>query len=466
MNRYLVLLIVLIIGFASVLLLYPSENNPSVPERKEQEKEYPWKSYPYEDEGFVFPRDEGRHYASKEWWYINGHLTTDEGEKMGYMVSFFNNGLFIVSFIRVDTSDYYHDSQIFNEFYMSEGRLDLAFGKNTMYQIKDRAFEYQLSVERGDIRLELHLSADKPPMTVGETDIEHGSSYYYSQTDLNTSGFIVYKGENHATTGRSWLDRQWGDWDKPGGWEWFSIRLDTGTDIMAYKIYDRETGYPNKYLLWMMDPEGGERSVVSDSDRYNFRLDYSDYWKSEVSEMVYSNGWYMHIPEEDIHIKISPYMADQEINTLDQHPLPDEYIQRAHFWEGKCTVSGTMAGTDVGGDAYVESVYDYGSVQGDLTVSGAGLTHVIGDQYVLNIEIESHLSMTSEQIHVKFFEDDPDHGGRLLETYTQYVVANKTYIVENIDIQNTDPDFYVIADPDNVIAETDEGNNEFVIKVI
>ena len=43
---------------------------------------------------FAFPRDHGSHDEYKtEWWYYAGHLTTDQGKRYGFELTFFRVGV-------------------------------------------------------------------------------------------------------------------------------------------------------------------------------------------------------------------------------------------------------------------------------------------------------------------------------------------------------------------------------------
>src|SRR5262245_46623083 len=41
-----------------------------------------------------FPRDHGSHDEARvEWWYVTGHLRTENGRRFGYQLTFFRTGL-------------------------------------------------------------------------------------------------------------------------------------------------------------------------------------------------------------------------------------------------------------------------------------------------------------------------------------------------------------------------------------
>ena len=74
-------------------------------------------------------------------------------------------------------------------------------------------------------------------------------SYYYSLTDLVTSGTVRVDGKWIPVKGRSWMDHQWADvaYTKDR-WTWFSIQLNDGTDIMCVEYSDGREGLRGGYF--------------------------------------------------------------------------------------------------------------------------------------------------------------------------------------------------------------------------
>ena len=76
-----------------------------------------------------------------------------------------------------------------------------------------------------------------------------GGSYYYSRTRMPASGSVVLDGERLAVTGEAWFDHQWGDFITVGGggWDWFAVNLDDGTDVTLSLVRDADGSYPLVY---------------------------------------------------------------------------------------------------------------------------------------------------------------------------------------------------------------------------
>ena len=61
-----------------------------------------------------------------------------------------------------------------------------------------------------------------------------GGSYYYSRTAMDADGHgHPRRPRRCAVTGDAWFDHQWGDFISVGGggWDWFAVNLDDGTDL-------------------------------------------------------------------------------------------------------------------------------------------------------------------------------------------------------------------------------------------
>ena len=96
-------------------------------------------------------------------------------------------------------------------------------------------------------RLDLSLDEGKPAGASTAIDgysqkgAEAGNaSHYYSLTRMPTRGTIVGRWTSARTViGTSWMDHEFGTSfleKSQTGWDWFSIQLDDGTDLMLYRL--------------------------------------------------------------------------------------------------------------------------------------------------------------------------------------------------------------------------------------
>ena len=74
-----------------------------------------------------------------------------------------------------------------------------------------------------------------------------GGSYYYSRTAHGgRRARCTLDGETLAVTGEAWFDHQWGDFISVGGggWDWFAVNLDDGTDLTLSLVRDADGALP------------------------------------------------------------------------------------------------------------------------------------------------------------------------------------------------------------------------------
>jgi hypothetical protein len=104
---------------------------------------------------------------------------------------------------------------------------------------------FRLRAKGEGTALDLHLSSTKPWVIHGENGVSQKAdgaghaSHYYSGTRLASEGQLSVGGKTMRVSGESWLDREWATNQlAPGqaGWNWFSIQLDDGTELMLYQM--------------------------------------------------------------------------------------------------------------------------------------------------------------------------------------------------------------------------------------
>jgi predicted secreted hydrolase len=144
-------------------------------------------------------------------------------------------------------------------------------------------------------------------------------------------------------TGDAWFDHQWGDFISVGGggWDWFAVNLDDGTDLTISQVRAADGSYPLVYGT-LVEPDGEVRHVGRDE----LSITPTGSWTSPDTGVVYPAGWRIELPDEDLVIELTPTVADQE---LDTRPTTGVI-----YWEGSQRVSATRAGSPLSGQAYVE----------------------------------------------------------------------------------------------------------------
>jgi predicted secreted hydrolase len=199
----------------------------------------------------------------------------------------------------------------------------------------------------GGLSLTLGLSARKPPALHdldGWIDFgPAGSSYYYSRTSMAADGILTLDDRTYRVEGDAWFDHQWGDFISVGGggWDWFAVNLDDGTDLTLSLVRNADGTYPLIYGT-LVDAAGATRHL----DRDAFQLEVTDRWTSPTTGADYPAGWTITIPSEELTIALAPTVADQELDT--------RATTGVVYWEGSQVVRAERAGEPLGGKAYVE----------------------------------------------------------------------------------------------------------------
>ncbi|CAA9535295.1 MAG: AttH component of AttEFGH ABC transport system [uncultured Thermomicrobiales bacterium] len=300
-----------------------------------------------------FPRDDGPHDAAIEWWYYTGHLFTADGSRFGFEQVVFkgqSTGLTgyasHVAITDAAAERFSYDQKLVGEAGVSTAAVgfDLNVGG---WLMRGANGDDRLRADVGDYAYALALTAEKPAtLHDGDGFIDYGNgqgSYYYSRTRMAVDGTLVVAGQSLAVTGEAWMDHQWGDFDTfaEGGWDWFSVQLDDGTDLMLYLI-NAPDGTPVILDGSLVDRDGS----LTILDGPDFSVEPTTNWTSPETGVTYPSGWEIALPDEDLALTLTPTVADQELDTT--------RTTGVIYWEGEVTVEGVRAGEPVGGLGYVE----------------------------------------------------------------------------------------------------------------
>jgi predicted secreted hydrolase len=325
---------------------------------------------------FQFPRDHGSHPDFRtEWWYFTGNVATDSGRRFGYKLTFFrsalvppgggvehlstlaSNQLYVAHFAISDFESRGHmvwerlGRPGLGQAGASTERLEV-FNGDWRLEMDDEG-AMTLRAPEGDFGIDLRLVPAKPFVIHGvdgahqKTPEAGEASHYISHTRLTTTGTIRWQGVDHAITGLSWKDQEFGSsqlGEENIGWDWFAIQLDSGDDIMVFHLRRRDgTINPFRTGGWVL-PDG--TLVPLPGDAYTIR--HTATWKSAKSGAVYPMGWEITFPSHDGMLVVTPVFEDQEMDTT--------RYTNTYYWEGAVTINGTWQGRPVSGRGYVELV--------------------------------------------------------------------------------------------------------------
>ncbi|MCB1877732.1 MAG: carotenoid 1,2-hydratase [Chromatiales bacterium] len=305
---------------------------------------------------FRFPQDHGAHTGFQtEWWYVTGNLDGEDGRRFGFQWTLFRIAL------RPDapeSSSAWRVSHIWmGHFALSDG----ASGRHLSFERFSRealgltgvegepprvwlenwsmnfaAEPWRLQAETPEIGLDLNLSPLGGVVLQGDRGLSQKSSapgnasYYYSVPRLQASGRIRLNGKELAVSGLAWLDREWSTsalGPDQQGWDWFSLQLDDGSDLMYYRLR-RAGGSTDPHSAGTLRTAEGEVVHLGSTD---VELRPSDSWTSPEGT-VYPVAWQMSIPSRSLELTIKPLIPDQEMRL------------RVRYWEGAVDVSGSRQG--------------------------------------------------------------------------------------------------------------------------
>ena len=331
------------------------------------------------------PRDDGPHDRLTEWWYYTGHLRSAGGARLGFEYVIFRaeRGAFPTSWAsHLAVTDESGDRFLYSQRLETGPQVDRSrrspdgqpsgfdltldghdpsapltserpvwtmVGSNGADRLIAALSPDEAARARapGGLALNLHLRATKPPALHGADGwIDFGpagGSYYYSRTSFTAAGTLTLDGTSLSVDGEAWFDHQWGDFISVGGggWDWFAVNLADGTDLTLSLVRDADGSYPLIYGT-VVAADGTVRHLARDA----FTVAVTARWTSPATGADYPAGWTIVIPGDDLTIRLTPTVADQELDT--------RATTGVVYWEGSQVVRATRAGSSLGGEAYVE----------------------------------------------------------------------------------------------------------------
>ncbi len=342
---------------------------------------------------FSFPQDHGPHPEFQtEWWYYTGNLQSAEGRRFGFQLTFFRRALLPPGRLAARASDWAAGQVYMAHFALSDvdggqhqaferlqrGAAGLAGAQAAPFQVWLDDWQvveaaapapcahpnagpcaYRLQAAQDGLALDLRLVDTKGPALQGDQGFSRKgagagqASYYYSLTRLESAGTIQLAGQTYAVSGLSWMDHEFSTSalsKDQVGWDWFSIQLDDGSELMLFQIR-RADGSLDPYSSGAWIAPNGQ---VSPLQRDDFQLDVTARWDSPRSGASYPAGWRLNVPRLGLALEVRPRLADQELNL--------SYA----YWEGAVAVSGSSGGQSVAGSGYVELTGYSGSMGGEF----------------------------------------------------------------------------------------------------
>ncbi len=330
-----------------------------------------------------FPRDHSAHPEYRtEWWYFTGGLLDASGNRYGYQLTFFRQG--VRKEVPMQANPWYVRDVYMAHFALtdiSSGRFlwkerasrtgpGLA-GADTAkmdvwvlgWRAKMEGNQITLHAVDGEKELSLRLVPTKPVVLHGEGGLsrkgarEGQASHYVSLTSLETRGLIKIAPDSRPVEvqGTSWFDHEFGS-NQLGpdqrGWDWFGLHLSDGRDLMIYHLRGEDGSVDPASSGTLVERDGTSRHLPLDQ----FSVDVLGHWRSPKSAALYPSGWRILIPSQALDVHISPLLPDQELLT--------ESTTRIVYWEGAVAGRGRSKGQPVSCEGYAELTGYAGSLAG------------------------------------------------------------------------------------------------------
>jgi predicted secreted hydrolase len=319
-----------------------------------------------EPRSFHFPQDHGAHPGFRnEWWYFTGNLHSTEGRRFGFQLVFFRNALapveakgespwrsqhiWMAHFALTDAeTGEFHAFERFNREAVGLAGVETAPFALWLddWSIKEQDDHWLLQAAKAGVSLNLKLQPQSTPLLQGDGGLSQKSaevgnaSYYYSIPRLQAEGQVSLNGRQHQVSGLSWLDREWSTSalsKQQVGWDWFSLQLDDGSDLMYYRLRHND-GSTDLYSAgsWRQ-PDGSLIRLTAD----DVQLEIIEQWRSPKGGR-YPLRWRLQIPSKSLDLQITPVINNQELDLL------------IRYWEGAMDVVGIRDDKPVQGEGYLE----------------------------------------------------------------------------------------------------------------
>ncbi len=308
------------------------------------------------------PADESPHcFGGVEWWYYSGRLTADAGQEFGVEVVIFHvppiplllgGERWVAHFAVIDAQGprFKYDQVEVPGPQPSAAVPDGGFDLHTplVHMQGGNGLDLvQAIFADGSYGVSLELLDQRGPVLHdGDGYVPFGANgraFYYSRPRMDARGTLNVGDELLDVAGQLWFDRQWGrDLNNPHQhWHWFSLRMDDGSDIMLYQ-FPRRGG---EVAFGTFVPPSGPACSLSAEE---FHVAPTATWSSPATGIEYAVGWAIELPGNNTILTVSAVIDGAELDT--------RATSREVYWEGLCTVRGSIGAEVIDGYAYVEQV--------------------------------------------------------------------------------------------------------------
>jgi len=192
------------------------------------------------------------HKNGSEWWYCTGFINDESGKLFSFQFTLARVRIYFVQFhiLMTALTDFENNKHHYAQQPIFFGRnvtiTPEKVGLHDIAEIKFSTGELKLTMSGDDYSLSLEMNPVKSPvwhcddgvLKMGVDDPKE-TTYYWSYTNLGTSGKLVLKNREYKVSGKAWFDKQGGTYTLTSrwtNWEWFSMRFFDSEEVMLFSF--------------------------------------------------------------------------------------------------------------------------------------------------------------------------------------------------------------------------------------
>ncbi len=326
------------------------------------------------------PRDHGAHFEYRtEWWYVTGLVADAQQRRYGFQITFFRQGIepgdpgpgesglrarqivaAHLAIADISKQGFHHAERLRRAAGglagASQADLEVWLDDWRMVRGDDGVIAITARDPDQGIGLDLELRPQRELVRHGDRGYSRkgeaigNASAYLSWTRLAVEGELSLADGRGAVSGAAWFDHEWGTSQLGGGvvgWDWFSLRLDDGRDVMLYRLRREDGGADPRSSGTVVEVDG----AVSTLARDDAAIEVLEGWTSPATGASYPIRWRLRVPAHDIDLQIEALLAAAE--------LDGSTTTGVVYWEGPVEAAGTQHG-----EGYVEMTGYAGTLDG------------------------------------------------------------------------------------------------------